>query len=46
VGFDSDAVDRWIGLGGKVGSKLSSKIQHEDLETCPRKSIEACATPP
>jgi nitrogenase-associated protein len=46
VGFDSDAVDRWIGLGGKVGSKLSSKIQHEDLEICPRKSIEACATPP
>ena len=38
VGFDQDAVDRWIGL--------ASKTQHEDLETCPRKSAEVCATPP
>jgi nitrogenase-associated protein len=41
VGFDQDTVDRWIGLG--------SKIQHEDLETCPRKqeaaSVHACAPP-
>ena len=42
VGFDQDAVDRWIGL--------SSKAEREDLETCPRKQGEmaqhACATPP
>jgi len=28
VGFDQDAVDRWIGLG--------SKVVREDLETCPK----------
>ena len=42
VGFDPDAVDRWIGL--------VSKAPREDLETCPRKRGEAndqaCATPP
>ncbi len=42
VGFDQDAVDRWIGL--------ASKAAKEDLETCPRKQSEAeahaCAPPP
>lgn len=35
VGFDQDAVDRWIGL--------SSKAPREDLETCPRKRGQASA---
>lgn len=30
VGFDQDAVDRWIGL--------SSKVKDADLETCPRQT--------
>ncbi|MEW5788967.1 MAG: ArsC/Spx/MgsR family protein [Pseudomonadota bacterium] len=30
VGFDEAAVDRWIGLGRKVGQP------RQDLETCPR----------
>jgi nitrogenase-associated protein len=38
VGFDQEAVDRWIGL--------SSKAPREDLETCPRRQSEACAVAP
>jgi nitrogenase-associated protein len=42
VGFDQEAVERWIGL--------ASKVAREDLETCPRKQSEAkehaCAPPP
>lgn len=34
VGFDQDAVDRWIGL--------ASKAPREDLESCPRKQMTAC----
>ena len=34
VGFDQDAVDRWIGL--------ASKAPREDLESCPRKRTTAC----
>lgn len=50
VGFDQEAVDRWIGLGSKLIGKLLGKATREDLETCPRKQDEArgqaCAAPP
>jgi len=38
VGFDPEAVERWIGLSSRAGG--------EDLETCPRKRTEACAPAP
>lgn len=42
VGFDQDAVDRWIGL--------SSKVRDADLETCPRQTgklhAASCAEAP
>jgi nitrogenase-associated protein len=37
VGFDQDAVNVWIGL--------NSQASRHDLETCPRKRDETCATP-
>ncbi len=33
VGFDADAVDRWIGLAGKQSGRDNPRA---DLETCPR----------
>ncbi len=46
VGFDQDAIECWIGLGGKAAGKTA----REDLETCPRKQdgarSQACASPP
>lgn len=38
VGFDPEAVERWIGLASRAGG--------EDLETCPRKRTESCAPAP
>ncbi|HNF90105.1 MAG TPA: ArsC/Spx/MgsR family protein [Thiobacillaceae bacterium] len=38
VGFDPEAVERWIGLSSRTGG--------EDLETCPRKRTQACAPAP
>ncbi len=39
VGFDQEAVHRWIGLSSKISSKFSSKAgEREDLETCPRQT--------
>ncbi len=35
VGFDQDAVDRWIGLGSKAPGLSKPR---EDLETCPRQT--------
>jgi len=50
VGFDQDAVERWIGLGSKLLGSLIGKTARENLEICPRKQDEArgqaCASPP
>ena len=35
VGFDQDAVDRWIGLASKAPGRAHKR---EDLETCPRQT--------
>lgn len=35
VGFDQDAVDRWIGLGSKAPGVDATR---QDLETCPRQA--------
>jgi nitrogenase-associated protein len=35
VGFDQEAVHRWIGLSSKINSKAKER---EDLETCPRQT--------
>ncbi len=38
VGFDTDVIDRWIGLSpnGDRATPMSSQLAHQDLQTCPR----------
>lgn len=38
VGFDTAAIDRWIGLNpsGDRATPMPSQLAHQDLQTCPR----------